>query len=951
MVCSLFLIDEVTAQSLRIHSTNDSLHFEFEGVTPWTYQLKRGSSPGSKTNTKSAEIELLVPKQSSKDLAALRSVKHPRLKALSIDENGPDGRNQIKITLSNDSDEVFDYLTDQPQRLMVDFLPAEDSSPAQNVTRSTGVRKAATAEAAQKSKKTSTPEGSSPAKSAVAKDAKKSSEPKALPEVLMVSKSNANEGRKPASDQTVLQTQDKAPEISAALDGQQGVFDGADPNFERFRIKDFEIKEEAMIRRQQTVYVDFPMLKLENPILAQLIAKKPVYTVAPKDTEENKQVRLLVTLFENKRYHVFNKTVEWFFKEYPRSEYEEMIRFMWADNLFALWLEERNSEVFDLAMLRYRQVLEAFPETPLMEWALLLMGYATLDRGDVVGTLRQFNFHLQTRPKSPNRDQAMIAVAEAFMKLNQFDLAVDSYNTVATQGQSEESRRLATFLKPDVYFQKKDYRTAIQYYDEALKKYPKDHSQFPNATYNKAAAYFGLGDMKASLNEYLNFIKTFPSHNYAGFAMTRVGEILEALGAHDQKVMGAYLETYFRYGLSPSALVARLRLLSLKMETMKPKEIEKTIQDLKELMAKTDLPKIEQFTTFLIAEGFSRRGEYEKAIQELKDYYQANPTTSDGKVITSMIVSNVSGKLRKLVDDKKFLDALTWHQKHAGSWLKNTDRIDTVYDLGRSYELAGAPLAAERVYAENLNRLQALRGTRELKERAVFEKLPSETQLNLRMAQVQAQQKKWSSAYDHLRDIKDPESLAPEEQIERVQLMARLLEEKSELVAASRYLVDLVKAWKGKPSLVAAPFFQLGELELKQKKSDQALQSFEEVLSLYKDSNGKISEDLHAKSLEHIAMIHLESKAPQKAISYLDQLLSNYESTRPLETMRYKLGQIYFNQGETQKAKDVWAGLKGNRGEFWSKMAQDKIRDQEWKDSNKRYLRRIPAMAGQEAKL
>lgn len=898
--------------AVQVKTTVDSVHLEFPRVGQWDYQLKRTKNPD---NTMS--FDLLVPELKPEQVKDLAKLKSPRLKSVQVVPQAQDGKTLVQfITVSNE-EEVFDYLTDEPIRLLVDVLPPPKSS--------------ATAVANKKL------ETKSSARKPLVEVAKKPANTKA-PEQLQPSK------REPASDALVISDKQQAPEVVASLGNRQGIFDGSDPQFDRFQIKDYEIKEEALIRSQKTVYVDFPVLKLDNPVLAQLIAKKPVYSVVPKDTEENKQVRLLITLYENKRWHVFNKTVEWFMEKFPRSEYEDLVRFMWADNLFALWLETRNPETFDLAMLRYRQALEAYPETPLMEWAMLLMGFATLDRGDVVGTLRQFSYHLETRPQSPNRDQAMLAIAEAFVKLNQFDRAIESYEKVEKSGSTDASRQLATFLKPDVYFQMRNFNKAIELYDQAIKKYPSSTSDFPNAVYNKAAAYFGMRDFKSSLNSYLEFLKKFPAHDYAGYAMTRVGEILEALGADENRVIGAYLETYFRYGLSPSALVARLRLLSMRMDKMKPKEIEKTIADLKALKDKSELPKIDQFTTLLIAEGYGNRKDYIKAIDELVSFYQKNPTTADSGLITNQIVQNVSSKLRDLVDQQKYLEGLQWHSKYSSTWLKNSDRLDNQYDLGRAYELAGAPAVASKLYEDTINRILSLKGTKELKERGVFEKLPSLDTLFLHLAGVENAQGKWADSYNHLKEIKQPETMSEAEQVQRVQLMSGLLEQKNELAAASRYLVELIKTWKGRPSLVAPPYLQLGLLELKQGQPTQAMQSFQEVHQLMVES-GQVGEDVHSKALEKLGMTALELGKKNEALSYFDQLLSQYESSKPLASIRYKLGEIYFEKGELQKATEVWGKFKGPQGEIWNQLAQEQLRNSNWSEENKKYLKRIPAMA------
>ena len=892
---SLVSFISLSAIAGPVESTVDSIHFEFSGVGQWDYQISKNGKV----------IRLEVPKASNATQKEILNARHASLVKVEVDPLTPQNRSVFLITLKDDATEVFDYLTDDPKRLIVDILPPKVAA------KNPDVKKAPASVPFRDSKKL-----------------------QSAPAVT----------RKPASDALILQTSEKAPEVAASLRTQVGIFDGSDPEFKRFSLADHDIKEEAKIKSQREVYIDFPMLRKPNSLLFDLLAKKPNFSIAPEDTEENKQARLLLTLYENKRRQVFNKTVEWFFEKYPGSDHEAAIRFMWADNLFQLWKETQNPEMFDLAMLRYRQAIEVTKNQEAIEWALLLMGFATLDRGDVVGTLRQFEYHLRTRPQSADRDVARLALAEAFAKLNQFDLSVQHYEEVEKNGLSQSLREMATFLKPDVYFLKKDYSKAIELYDAAIQKFPAASRDYPNAFFNKAAAYFGQRKFKESLKAHLDFLKNFPSHDHAGYAMTRVGEILEALGASQDQVLGAYLETYFRYGQSPSALVARLRLLAARMDTMKPKEVEKTIADLKELSKKSELTQVQQFLALMLSDGFSKRKEFQRAIDELVTYYQRNPTNSDSALITQRIVDHINSQLHTDVSSGRFIQALQWHEKYADTWLKNSDRIDMHFDLARAYELAGVQTQAHAIYQSVINRMLALGNSQEMKERQVFERLPSLGTLYLRLASTESNLEKWSEAYDHLREIKEPTALTPDEQIQRVQLMASLLEKKNELIPAERFLTDLIQTWKGVPHLVAEPYYQLGLIEMKQKKSKAAIESFSQVNNLMVDS-GKVNPDTHARSLEKKAEAHLELREIAKAQETMDMLLSAYEASRPLASVRYKLGRLYFDQGEVQKASDVWKDLKGPQAAFWSKLAQEQLGHSNWSENNKRYLQRSPASA------
>jgi tetratricopeptide (TPR) repeat protein len=572
------------------------------------------------------------------------------------------------------------------------------------------------------------------------------------------------------------------------------------------------------------------------------------------------------------------------------------------------------------------------------------MGYATLDRGDYLGTLRMFQAHLRSRPQSPNRDRSRLGVAEAYMKLGRYDEAIQQYRDIIKDASSDKSRIEAAYLVGDMFLQKKDYPAAIAEYQNAQNKYPQGSGEFPNALFNQAASHFALKEYRKSLDTYREFLKKFPAHEYAGYAMTRVGELLDILGAEKTRVVGAYLETYFRYGDAPSAIVARLRLLSSRMKGMKPKEVEKAVQEIGDLAKRSELPDVEQFATVMIAEGYNKREEYDKAIKLLVDFYQTHPTGTDTQLLNQRIVKNINDKITQLVDQGHFIDALKTHNQYADNWLKSSQRIDTKFSVGRSFEQAGVYNQAEAIYRDTLNKLYAIKGTALGKEKAVIEKLPSEDRLNLRLASVFFDEAKYSLAYDHLKNISKPDSLSEVDQVERVQLAAFLLDKKGDTNSAARYLVDLIKTWKGLPELVAEPYYNLAEIEIKQNKVDDAIQSLKKVDELMADSE-KVSPEIHAKALEKLGLLQMEHGQPDAAVKTFGKLLDAYESKRPMAAIRYKMGQISFQKGEPQKAAEVWKNLKGKENDFWYKLAQEQLKNSEWQDDYKKYIKRIPAMS------
>ncbi|MCE3011388.1 MAG: tetratricopeptide repeat protein [Proteobacteria bacterium] len=890
-----------SAVKLDIQFVGEAVHLELAGHEQWNYDLKRT------TEKNKVFIDLQVPRLDQSSVDKLEKFSAPFVKSVQVLRQNVDGQDVVRFEITDSEIESFDYLTDQPSRLIVDLFKSQPSP---------------TAKTAQNPKTTEKTKSAN----------------------TVAPKQKEAKARNPASDTLVI-NQDSG-NASADVKPRAGVFDGADPNFDRFAIKDFEVKEEAVLASRENVYLEFPILKQSNDILSKMLSRPPVYIVEPKDTDENKQARLLVQLFSNKRYNVFLKTLNWFLEKYPQSEYDELVRFMWADAHFAQWREGSNVSDYDLAMIRYRQAMERYPQSALAERTLMLMSFSTLERGDYLATLRQFQAHIRNRPTSPNRDLSRLGIAESFLKIKRFDDAINQLNEIEKDGQRQYAVQ-AAYLKGDVYFEKKDYPNAIKEYAAAQSKFPDTGNEFPNAVYNQAAALFWTGEHRKSLELYSQFLQRFPSHPYSGYAMTRIGELLEILGADKTRVVGAYLEAYFRYGNEPSARVARMRLLSERMPQMKEKELKNAIQEIEAIVKEDkELLKLEQFATILVSDGLSKRKEYEDSINRLIKYYQANPTSADTQLLSSRIVRNINAQISDEVQKGRFLEALKIHNKYTDSWLKSSQRIDTKVNLAKAFELAGTPSRAEEIYKATLNEIYALKGSPEERQKRILEKIPSTDDLNLRLASVTFGQGKFPQAFDYLKQIQKPDSLSEVDQIERVKLTSSLLQRRGDLRSATRYLSELLREWKGIPELVADSYLQLAQLEVQLGDQAGAVKSLEKISTLQKDSNGKVPAEVHAKSLEMLGDLKFKSGQEEDGIKAYENLLSQYESEKPLSSIRYKVGQYYFKKGEIQKAADVWDKLKSNKSQFWYKLAQEQLKSSEWKNDYKKYIQRIPAMEG-----
>jgi tetratricopeptide (TPR) repeat protein len=922
---SAALSKEIIAE---IRNIGASIHLEFKGSEQWDYDVTR------KNEEDRIIIEIRVPQLDSDSKARLMNWKNSSLiKSIYIENIEGTLQNLVVFELSDTKVESFDYITDQPSRLIIDFYLNEKN---QNV-------------------ETKNERDQSVLSKKKADLSKKQNDVSSLPIVQKKTKvvdkkiSDTNlPNRAPAADEMTSREElaskyEEARSNASNFNEFKGIFDGGDPKFQRFSMADHDIKEEAIIRSQENLYIPFPMIQIEGEHFSKIKSQPPVYEITPRNTEENKYMRLILTLFQKNRFAVCLKSIKWFLEKYPKSEYDEMARFIQGDVYFKLWDKDGSRSAYELGMQSYRETLIKYPKSPLAIRTLFLTGYASYFNKDYFGALRNFQNFIKSNKPSFLTDKARLVVAQSLLRLKQFDESYNEFTELEKNGTTDEAKTDGTYLKGDVPFVKKDYAKAVHDYKDAVIKIPAQWEKYPNAFYNMADSLFWLKEYKESLSAYREFLMRFPESAYAGYAMTRVGELLEILGADQRRVMGAFMETFFRYGSTQGAAVARMRALSSKMKDMKDKQSEAAIDEIKKISNRIELPKIDLFASIMISEGLSKRGEFERSIETLLKWYQNNSTTLDADLIRVRIVRYVNEKMAEDVQNKNFFGALKLHNTYGELWLKESKRIDTVYYLGKAFEYAGAYKEADSLYREALNRLFASKATNEVRKRSVFEKLPTDEQLQLRLASVAYQLNDFSKAYSYLKTIDHLEELDDEEQVERVELASKIMEQRGELDPAKRFLRELVESWKGKADKVVPVSLRLARLESESGNNIEAERILKHALDVLLDVE-KIPSPLHLEALKILNKVYSLTAKKDENIGILTDILKYYEDKEQLSSVRYQLGKLYFDSGNLQKASEVWKNLDPIKNKFWADLADEQMKHQKWNDVYKKYTQKIPNM-------
>ena len=107
--------------SLQLSQIGDTLHLEFAGQANWDYEVTKGKDKGA------FYYEIEAPQLSDTQLIKLKNFKNSFVTKMDI-LPAATGKTKLRIYLESEQFEAFDYLTDQPSKLIVDLYRNIDNS-------------------------------------------------------------------------------------------------------------------------------------------------------------------------------------------------------------------------------------------------------------------------------------------------------------------------------------------------------------------------------------------------------------------------------------------------------------------------------------------------------------------------------------------------------------------------------------------------------------------------------------------------------------------------------------------------------------------------------------------------------------------------------------------------------------------------------------------------------
>lgn len=280
------------------------------------------------------------------------------------------------------------------------------------------------------------------------------------------------------------------------------------------------------------------------------------YYVPKGSSREHQYVRLAVEFYSLARPGLAIRVIEFFNEEYPKSIFNDEIKFLKANSLVKLSLHIEAEKIFRELMLEKK-------ESPAAIHAGIFLGVQAFNQGQYIEALEHFLWLIRNSPMHQMNWLFHLGAAESLSALGQTSRSSMEYQWVVERAPDRKIQAEAGLRMGDLYIGRRQYAQALSSYYRALQAFSDEAKHFPLVFLNRAESLYWLAEHERAEEAYLGFLEHNGANPAAWRATFRLAEIYgRRVGDENRKKYREWLyKTINGYPFSPGATLARLRLL------------------------------------------------------------------------------------------------------------------------------------------------------------------------------------------------------------------------------------------------------------------------------------------------------------------------------------------------------------------------------------------------------
>jgi tetratricopeptide (TPR) repeat protein len=395
-------------------------------------------------------------------------------------------------------------------------------------------------------------------------------------------------------------------------------------------------------------------------------------------TADAQYVRVALELRNQGKAALTNRTIEFFEKEHPDSQYRHEMRFLKANVLIQLGMQKEAEEILQHLTLDAK-------DTPVGLYSAMYLATKRFNEGSHIASLESFMWLINEHPQHQLIWVFHMGAAESLFMLKQTDRAAKEYEWVIENATSPKEKAQAAIRMGDLYLDRLQHDQALAAYFRTLSHFEKEATEHPTLYINRAEALYWLAQYDRASEAFREFLDKYNNHPMGWRATYRLGEIEGRKENNLDASRKWFLETVNRYPFSAGATLARLRLIPCDDQAS-------TDRSLQDRFFETDAAQFDgkgevstqgylDYRSLAQIRAMMSSGREDVALTfALKE--MLNPRRAEvTRVLKSQIVILLKKYVHKLVSEGKKYEALSYYNTNIKIIPKSDDPVEADYLL------------------------------------------------------------------------------------------------------------------------------------------------------------------------------------------------------------------------------------------------------------------------------
>ncbi|MGP0628415.1 tetratricopeptide repeat protein [Nitrospina sp. 32_T5] len=416
---------------------------------------------------------------------------------------------------------------------------------------------------------------------------------------------------------------------------------------------------------------------------------------------------LALNLFQQQNYREASVALRGYIRNFGGSPYAANAAYLVAEAEWKLAIQKQEPN-FEAVIDAYRFAIRKYPDSKFYDHALYKLATIYDDLDFILEAKTHYEQGIERNPRSRYNDARKLGLARMMFKEGRLDEAYRAFRVILKDQAADPKARASVYQIAQAYYDRKEYDKALQVFEDAVERWPKELNNEPELNFTIGELYFSRQQYGKARQYYFQLVNLQPETLKSHEALNRIGDsyLLEKNG------MAAY--SVFERSMKidpegPRALYAKIRMADIGIRypgldvpdlVMDNPSYFKPYETYNAIFAGTEARNVRSEVLLSRGSALFQEQRFLQAIQEFKRLLDRDKPSRYYRTAKSAIHRAMSHLIDQYSKQGGHLPILYAYNDFLTFGIGDVDDLKTQLQIGEAYQAIGMHVEALKFFEE-----------------------------------------------------------------------------------------------------------------------------------------------------------------------------------------------------------------------------------------------------------